>query len=1541
MANTAKQMEVFGYTPEGLDQEVEKYAGEAKEDFAENKLEEERRANHPLNDVPFFQRPINASTDDIELYRRDDGARGFKDKFGGIYFISENPDQRTEREKLREGIINSLEGIKDYLKDPSLPSKEQVVDFVKSAAVGTLEDIDRMMKGGATYGDIFGYTAGVGAASTPFKVPSGPDSTTLRVFGGPGAPDYKNEAYYKALQLKGRGYTDKQIEEITGRFRTARSGDYIPQVNQRLDTLYYNKDFLNSRTKTVNNKDIIEKELKAIEAEIAQLEKKYPGGVVDPKAESIFKFEIPDDNIKIKTNNGVINYKEATVDSPILVGDLIPTHTKLFKQYPDLKNLEFYVDPDSTGAYFDPFGGKLLDDGTGRRTGAIAIGSDIEGFDNVNSQNFRYVFFHELQHAVQHQDYLIADLEQLGGNPTSYLKSIANKDSTGSSFQQAAILKNPKALKIKDEIIALFKKEYPTKFKWVEEDFSVTDEGLKSINPKVAKKLAKLMRDLELESHRTYLQTASEIEATVVGLRASGAKGSITPQISTRRKVGTLEEYFKEDKQGNKIPQADSQVTKIIKNIKSRFKPMDKFEQMRYHGAAVYFARYALGMDAELQKFDLTGVEGTINSPSSIKPTNIKSTKATLEDYGYYQDNPATKGREGGEDWVKKQQRYAEEDAARGGSGATKKFFNGPITANLGGMDNNKPLFLDSKFLASLKGANDEVRDASDSKYKELLKDAQDGGFDPDQKGNKVVVGVNHKGEAYIIEGNTRAAVASELGIPSVKVEVRYWNGAETVDGPYSPQNILKYANKEPKNFAEGGYTVRPEPRPRTKTDEKTLRGRSVWIDETGEITGEKGTKYSEVSTTIPFGTGWITAPTIDENGNRLSDVEVKQKLKDSHGKDFITGEKLPVFSTEEKASEYAQWRSDTMFDKEAIEEGFPEETFSDLPDDTIKQKEEKDSFLDYLLSPSKHGVFFKKPKYNKGGTVMNEQMQMAFMMDEGGLTDDGMNTDPVSGNEVPSGSMAEEVRDNIPAQLSEGEYVVPADVVRYYGVKFFEDLRDEAKRGLADMEANGRIGGEPVPAGGPMNTEELSPEEMQAIQEMMGMAEGGDVQNPYMQQQLLYSQPRPAPIDDQKNTVVGITNPAQNQMPVQNMSSGGQVQGYQNSSVVTNPNTPTSLNQGLEQNFLQQGQQAVNRGFVGFPLGSTIFPSEKTGQTALGPVGTQVATTGAIDTAIAGTAGTDTSMLTTVTLYGPNGDVIVLTLPTDQARYDELIAQGYSTTPPVAGEPVVKGGGDDGGDDDKVKRDPNAWMEKFDYNDPKSLLQQTSQSLTKNPFGGVIGIFDNGQKAAKAAANIIIAKALGEETAEAEAQLERFKKETFLDKLPPELINGDKLARDIAETQFINLDRNITDLGGNSIFKDDDDYQSHVVQMRQNTTANVKQAAKDTVMVGKDKSRVYKPGGIDVALLKKDDKSKAAQAARKKSKKKSAASKAAMERAQSKLKKDGATIRHVIDGKKAEYGTKTAAGVKALKKAYEKEGGTWASGGRNKGGLMTKGKNK
>jgi len=124
---------------------------------------------------------------------------------------------------------------------------------------------------------------------------------------------------------------------------------------------------------------------------------------------------------------------------------------------------------------------------------------------------------------------------------------------------------------------------------------------------------------------------------------------------------------------------------------------------------------------------------------------------------------------------------------------------------------------------------------------------------------------------------------------------------------------------------------------------------------------------------------------------------------------------------------------------------------------------------------------------------MLEEQMEL--FGEQGGLTDDGMNKDPISGNEVPSGSLAEEVRDDIPAQLSEGEYVVPADVVRFFGVKFFEDLRMQAKQGLSQMEKDGRIGGEPIAVATlevQADSEQLDPEDEKKLREMIGVNKGG-----------------------------------------------------------------------------------------------------------------------------------------------------------------------------------------------------------------------------------------------------------------------------------------------------------------------------------------------------------------------------------------------------------------------------------------------------------------
>ena len=121
---------------------------------------------------------------------------------------------------------------------------------------------------------------------------------------------------------------------------------------------------------------------------------------------------------------------------------------------------------------------------------------------------------------------------------------------------------------------------------------------------------------------------------------------------------------------------------------------------------------------------------------------------------------------------------------------------------------------------------------------------------------------------------------------------------------------------------------------------------------------------------------------------------------------------------------------------------------------------------LDY--NDLKRLLFLTTQKMNRGGLVQmekggvvpmkNMEQQMELFAD-GGLMDEGGMVDEESGNEVPSGSLREEVRDDIPAQLSEGEFVFPADVVRYFGLEKLMQMRQEAKAGLARMEAMGQMG--------------------------------------------------------------------------------------------------------------------------------------------------------------------------------------------------------------------------------------------------------------------------------------------------------------------------------------------------------------------------------------------------------------------------------------------------------------------------------------------------
>jgi hypothetical protein len=189
--------------------------------------------------------------------------------------------------------------------------------------------------------------------------------------------------------------------------------------------------------------------------------------------------------------------------------------------------------------------------------------------------------------------------------------------------------------------------------------------------------------------------------------------------------------------------------------------------------------------------------------------------------------------------------------------------------------------------------------------------------------------------------------------------------------------------------------------------DMMTTKGRKVYQDE------ETGENYSERSITFETENGWITIPTVDSEGNQYTQAELEDFVRENGPVDPLTGEELPLFESVEDAEAYAQNRSDNL-----------------MPEGEEPEME----------------------MYHGG---------MACGCDGGGECDCGMGNvgyDSVSGNPVPAGSNEMNVRDDIPAVLSDGEYVVPADVVRYHGLKTFMSLRDEAKMGLMMMQAEGQI---------------------------------------------------------------------------------------------------------------------------------------------------------------------------------------------------------------------------------------------------------------------------------------------------------------------------------------------------------------------------------------------------------------------------------------------------------------------------------------------------
>ena len=1130
------------------------------------------KKRHPLETVPFFDRPLGASIRDLQVGEDDVGNPVFKTTLGDTYTVRLNPDQRNLRQKFQDDVFPAIEA---YLKDPTLPTKEQVVGAGKAVAEAVKETVSipkDLLTGeksavDVTMVDVFDTAGMMAVGSAPFKVPEG----SLRILGGPGAKDYSNRSLYKARELKAEGYSPKEIEEITGRVQTGRTEDYIPN----------------------------------------ELEK-------NPQVP--FKFEIPDKGIIIKKNDGYITLREANKQRPMRVGNMIPTHTKLFEQYPSLKNTAFYIDPKlGRGAHFDRLDGTY---------GSIVIGADHPGLNkiisegDVNNPKFREVFFHELQHAAQAKDFHQTALKQLGGGSETYSKAVSGRDPFGKDFTKAAINNNPKLSELRDKMVKLYEKN--------KGNFS---------NPKTAKEMAELTKELDYESYKTYLQTASEVEAAVVGARAKPTFGkdqpSVSSEVSKRKDVETYDEYAR--------GYSDSKIKKLLKRMTTRKADLTKEEVRNLSTKGENFARYALGIDKELGVNANEFPTQVANQPNIISFTEKKEAKELQDTFNTLNTKM--------QDSAKKLGKIVQKAKTEGIFGEYE------IGATVKGRNKNGPL-------------------------------------------------------PFKIEGHT---------LDEVKLESDRF--------------------KRLQDRVDGGLTI-------IEKDGKYYIPKLITSNEKGQ----KGSSYL----------------------------------------DLVKSNNYPI-----------------MGKLEAV--------------DTLKA-ENFDPKID-----------FRKPKeFAEGGVAMKDQMEMAFMQ-EGGLRDDGMDVDPVSGNDVPPGSMASEVRDDIPAQLSEGEYVVPADVVQYYGVKFFEDLRMDAKRGLADMESNGRIGGEPVdmPMDMPMDdtpTVAVSTggyiDGMPAAEYNVGGMTGSLYNNPTQMDQevnniisTMYNNPQV--MDELSRRGIQL-NRTQAQMMPQQMDQA---------------NPPAEARMGFNPGGLTDNQ-AAGYNYVTSP--TTINPMYQTpGASYTFASPPQLTTTG-VDSSIPSVENCAKMGMD----YDPVGKV--------------CIPKATTQTPQQGG------GSDDDGDPfaNMPKPDPDAWMEGYDYTgDLSTLAEQTGEALSSESFlPGPLGTFEKGTKMAHSAAHIILLQAQGED-GKAEELIKQWEKARTggLKLTPFEFINGDRFAIQAAGEHGILLDRGMKHWKDDKpIFKDDRDYEKYRVKYDAAVKAKQEKVAKtqDTEKPGDDRflggtktgttdsgTPIYKPG--------------------------------------------------------------------------------------------------
>ena len=301
---------------------------------------------HPLESVPFFQRPMSATTKDRQVGFDELGNPEFVTMTGQTYIVRLNPDQRNLNQKIRDAAPLVKKSVTNYLKNPTIPSRHQVLEFGKAIAQGYQESLEGMLKGTASQGEVFTSVIGLGGASTMFKVPEG----SLRVFGG------------KSARIDGNG--NGQFKKARLRFR-----EQVQQADISDPETFYN----------VNKKIWNE-----------------TGWFINPRDRQ-WRFEIDDRDAKVDIGNAQVN-PELTPAEVISTLEMsggftklpdILDHPELFLRYPHLKDFDvfFYKGEMQELGSFSP----------SRKQ--INLNSSTLNLNDPKS--VKPTLLHEIQHAIQ------------------------------------------------------------------------------------------------------------------------------------------------------------------------------------------------------------------------------------------------------------------------------------------------------------------------------------------------------------------------------------------------------------------------------------------------------------------------------------------------------------------------------------------------------------------------------------------------------------------------------------------------------------------------------------------------------------------------------------------------------------------------------------------------------------------------------------------------------------------------------------------------------------------------------------------------------------------------------------------------------------------------------------------------------------------------------------------------------------------------------------------------------------------------------------